>query len=75
MRQDRSCLFTTSVSPLRELGLERKDRTAEWHYPRINHDDAMVGAQPIRSAVWSGREDLNLRHPAPKADLGRNTRP
>ncbi len=26
------------------------------------------------SEVWSGREDLNLRHPAPKADLGRNYR-
>jgi hypothetical protein len=54
---------------------KRRVRLSEWYYPRINHDDAMVGVQPTRNAVWSGREDLNLRHPAPKADLGRNTRP
>ena len=34
---------------------------------RDHQDDTMVGDQPTGSAVWSGREDLNLRHPAPKA--------
>ena len=67
MRQDRSYLSATFVSQSSKLGLEREDRTTEEHYPRINRDDTMVGAQPTRSVVWSGREDLNLRHPAPKA--------
>ena len=32
-----------------------------------SYDRAMNSTRYTRSAVWSGREDLNLRHPAPKA--------
>src|SRR5574338_37657 len=32
-----------------------------------NYNKAMKRRRVARSVVWSGREDLNLRHPAPKA--------
>ena len=60
-------LYSFSIRP--SLAWKERIGLAEWYYPRINHDDAMVGALPTRRVVWSGREDLNLRHPAPKAGL------
>ncbi len=36
-------------------------------YPAPQFDTAIKRRRPTRCAYWSGREDLNLRHPAPKA--------
>jgi hypothetical protein len=58
-------LYSFSIRP--SLVWKERIGLAEWYYPRSNHDDAMVGTQTTRRVVWSGREDLNLRHPAPKA--------
>ena len=53
--------------PSEHAWLSREARITVGVYPAPQFDTAINRRRFTQSVVWSGREDLNLRHPAPKA--------